>query len=245
MTFEHVAIVLCGLVVSLHAYGSSRVFIARRSGTASGRQPRLPDLGRQHFVSQLALFLMIIGLLIYGSPDPEILGIVPATSPVVAFAAGSAAYIALLVTLEVVSALFGVRERLHDVAFEALRFVWPRERAGKPLAVVAVCVLNPVTEEVIYRGVMIGMLGSVIDDFAVAAALGLFVSLVAHIYQGALAIAAQFCFHVCAIALFFSPFGLVACIGFHFAGDVVPVVTMRSAMRGWAGRRRAEFSRRS
>jgi hypothetical protein len=48
-----------------------------------------------------------------------------------------------------------------------------------------------------------------------------------HIYQGKLQIATHVTFYTIVVALLYSPFGLIGAIGFHFAGDIYPFMSLK------------------
>lgn len=234
------AVIFCLILATLQGASSLKLYRRNLSPDDRPRAPRMTGLGRQHLFGQAVIGIVAAALIVFCDITPTGLGVVTDTPPVLAFALGIGVYALLLGALELTSKLLGVRSALHDVAFEALRRVWPRERHGKPLAIIAVCVLNPIVEEIIYRGILVSVFGSLIGSVAIAAAISLVLSLLAHSYQGTPALLSQLLFHACAITLLLSPLGLVACIGFHFAGDIVPVATMRAQMGPWAQRRRAQ-----
>ena len=165
--------------------------------------------------------------------------------PVYAFIAGVAVYFVILGVIELSAKALGLRERLHDLSFETMRMIWPRNRLQKTVAFVGVCFLNPFTEEIVYSGILVHHFGEYIGDFATAAVIGIVLSLAAHMYQGSWSLPFQALFHGAAVALILSPLGLFACFGLHFAGDLIPVVTMRANMKSWSDRRRSRRIRRS
>jgi len=170
--------------------------------------------------------------------EPAIFGFSTSVNPFLAFLCGFGIYFVVLGLIEVGAHFSGVKEELHDQSYETMRRLWPRQIGEKIKAVIAVCLLNPFTEELIYRGVLVYFLGVFIGNFWLAAAIGLAFSLAVHLYQGAWSIPFHFLFHGTAILLVLSPLGLVACFGFHFAGDLVPVAALKKNMYAWRDRQR-------
>ena len=160
--------------------------------------------------------------------------------PLISFLLGIVAYGFLYLLLHFGLGIAGLRERMDDASFKAMRSIWPRERGGKVIAVLAICVLNPVSEELLYRGVLIWSFGHHMDNLPLAVGISFSLTMIGHAYQGGLAALSQLFFHGLAIALLFSPLGLMGSIGLHVAGDVVPVIELRSMMDRWQVRRRAE-----
>ena len=223
----------------LSAVIAIRFFATTRKQTF--KMPR-GSLGNGFQIISQQVFLLAIIILagVLTGIDLFDLGVSKTVNPVLAFLGGFLVYCVVLALMELSAHLLGVRERLHDLSYETMRLIWPRSRNQKLLAVVAVCLINPFTEEVIYRGVLVKLFGDMIGSFWTAAAIGFVLSIAAHLYQGSWSIPFQMLFHCVAILLLYSPLGLVACFGFHFAGDLVPVATMRTNMIAWRDRRRKE-----
>ncbi len=214
----------------------------RRNITERG--PRRPiTTGYQIFFQQVALLAAILLFGWIGGFTLSDIGASASVHPLPAFALGVLVYFAILGVIEFSAYLLGIRERLHDLSFETMRAIWPRERNEKFVALIAVCLLNPFTEEVVYRGVLVYYFGSFIDNLLLAAAIAFVLSLAAHLYQGTWSLPFQALFHGAAILLILSPLGLFACIGLHFAGDLIPVAMLRKSMIEWRDRRRKRRKR--
>lgn len=145
--------------------------------------------------------------------------------------------LALAISFGLVARLTGHLPMLEDVSFAALCSVWPRGRAQKRATFVALC-LNPITEEFIYRGVLVWLLGNQIGSHPTAVVLGLLVSWAVHLYQGPRALLAHTLTYAITIILLYSPLGLIGAIGFHYGGDLVPLLTIRRQMNRWISRHR-------
>ena len=97
----------------------------------------------------------------------------------------------------------------------------------------ASCALNPFTEELISRGIMVLLLGRLVESNAFAIILGFVLNLGVHLYQGSRALRLHALFYVAVILLLYSPFGLTGAFGFHFAGDLVPFLRFRGQFKEW------------
>jgi membrane protease YdiL (CAAX protease family) len=126
-------------------------------------------------------------------------------------------------------------------AFNGLRQVYPRSSLQKGAFTVAVVLLNPITEEWLYRGVAVVWLANQTHPLP-AVCFGLAVSLSVHAYQGLFLAPFQFAFHAIACALVFSPLGLLGAMGFHFLGDAYPMYRLRKQMPFWIAERRKQIS---
>ncbi|MEH2005415.1 CPBP family intramembrane glutamic endopeptidase [Nostoc sp.] len=116
----------------------------------------------------------------------------------------------------------------------------PRQKLQKILFMIAVCILNPITEELIFRGVLVHQLGIYINNYYLAIVLGLFVSVGNHIYQGRLHIITHIIFYIFTVTLLYSDVGLVGSIGFHLAGDIYPFMWLKYQVNNYKKRRREE-----
>ena len=173
-----------------------------------------------------------------GSWSWQALGVNSELNSAVAFLGGVVIYGVMLGGYELLLRVLPQADRLRDAAFEAMRSLWPRDAAGKWQAFLAVCVLNPFTEELVYRGVLVYGVGTLTGHLAIAAIAVLSLSIAAHLYQGFALTLFHLAFHGLAILVLLSPLGLVGCFGLHFAGDLIPVLAMKHSMQRWAARRR-------
>jgi membrane protease YdiL (CAAX protease family) len=102
---------------------------------------------------------------------------------------------------------------------------------------VSVCVLNPLNEELIYRGVLIFAFGNLIGDFTIVIPAAFLLNLVVHLYQGVGTLLFHALFFLTAVAILFSPLGLLGAVSFHFAGDLIPIATFPVQLRRWVALR--------
>jgi membrane protease YdiL (CAAX protease family) len=102
--------------------------------------------------------------------------------------------------------------------------------------------INPVAEEVMFRGLLVYQLVVVGSPVWLALLVGALVNAANHSYQGRLEAAFHLAFYAAAVGLLFSPVGLVGAIGFHFGGDLLPVIQYRAQLRAYRAARRARRS---
>jgi membrane protease YdiL (CAAX protease family) len=143
---------------------------------------------------------------------------------------GAAAYIPLLVFIVSAYRLARQRDALPLAALQVIRGSWPSRRIEKLFFLLAL-LLNPFTEEFVFRGIIVHQLGTDILPLPVAAGLGLALFLLAHLYQGGQAIPFHTAFFGTTIILLYSPLGLAGCIGFHIVGDFYPWAFFFLALR--------------
>lgn len=231
---------------------STRIFLRNRKAPAHSRRMSRPKqgAGERLLVSDLLALLALFVFFDLGRWHVADLGISTTVPYTLSFAAGFVAY-ALYVGLWWLlfymlswlrfdaRKIFGVDDVPKQATLAGLRVMWPRHRREKPLACVDLCVLNPVTEELIYRGVLVYGLGVLVGSHAAPVALGLALTLGGHAYQGPKELITHFVFYAVVVSLLFSPLGLVAAIGCHFGGDLIPVLRMKRQMKNWVRKRRA------
>ncbi len=151
--------------------------------------------------------------------------------PVFALPAGFAAYLALAAGYGAASCWLGVEPALHKASMRANARAWPRARSAKLTALVAIAVVNPVIEELLMRGLLVHQWSLLLGSAQIPIAAGLLFNTGLHAYQGWRVQAWHALFFAPAVALLFSPLGLAGGIGAHFAGDTVPLFTLRRRIR--------------
>ena len=125
-----------------------------------------------------------------------------------------------------------------DESTRTMAGIWPRPRRQKVAAWIAFCVFNPVIEELLFRGVLVYQAALATNTIWTPLLVGFAVSVGNHWYQGRRMMALHVPFYWVAVGLLFSPLGLGGAIGFHFAGDVVPVSMMARQLRDFRQRHR-------
>lgn len=158
----------------------------------------------------------------------------------IAFMYGTWSYVLLGVALVVIFKLRGNLSMQADNSMATMAYLWPRARRQKIAMVIAVCFFNPITEEIVYRGILVHQLGRALGGYELPLVLGLFVSLGNHAYQGWRAIFAHTLFYIVAVTLLFSEAGLLGAIVMHFMGDFAPVFGMRRSLRRYRERHRRQ-----
>ncbi|WP_141699807.1 CPBP family intramembrane glutamic endopeptidase [Nostoc sp. KVJ20] len=148
-------------------------------------------------------------------------------------------YIFVLVVNKILNILRVSQIVENDAYLVSVRLI-PRQKLQRTLFLIAVCILNPITEELIFRGVLVHQLGIYINNYYLAISLGLFVTVGNHIYQGRLHIITHIIFYVFTVTLLYSDVGLVGSIGFHLAGDVYPFMRLKYEANNYKKRRREE-----
>ena len=109
-------------------------------------------------------------------------------------------------------------QRFRDYA-RALAAYWPRRHHGRYL-VVAGQVVGSISEELIVRGVFVGVVWRLSGALWIAALVGVFVSLGLHVYQGRRHLSFHLMFFVLALALFLAV-GLLGAVVFHVLYNVM------------------------
>jgi membrane protease YdiL (CAAX protease family) len=161
------------------------------------------------------------------------------------FTVGFALYFAFLGINRIASGLTGTRSELGLRALQVMGNLWPSRRSAKALALVALC-LNPFTEEMIFRGIMVRQLHELSGSLVLAVAVGLVLCLLVHLYQGLQFLPFHAAFFAVAISILYSPLGMAGAVGLHLAGDLFPVLDLSLAMRrSWGSWRAALRFQRS
>ncbi|MFW9264702.1 CPBP family intramembrane glutamic endopeptidase [Nostoc sp. CALU 546] len=146
-------------------------------------------------------------------------------------------YIFVLVVNKILNLLRVSQIVENDAYLVSVRLI-PRQKLQRILFLIAVCILNPITEELIFRGVLVHQLGIYINNYYLAIILGLFVTVGNHIYQGRLHIITHIIFYIFTVTLLYSDVGLVGSIGFHLAGDIYPFMRLKYEANNYKKRRR-------
>lgn len=162
----------------------------------------------------------------------------------VSAAVGFVAYGAFLALLIVWARLRGYGQLL-DGTVRSMAALIPRGRGQKAMAWVALCIFNPVIEELLFRGVLVYQTALAVRSVWWPIAAGLIVNIGTHWYQGARSMRIHVPFYFIAVALLFSPLGLAGAIGFHVAGDVVPMLLFRQQLAEFRNRHRRAIERGS
>lgn len=158
--------------------------------------------------------------------------------PVASLIIGLICYCIFVLIVNKILNLLRVRQIVEDDAYLVSVRLIPRQKLQRILFLIAVCILNPITEELIFRGVLVHQLGIYINNYYLAISLGLFVTVGNHIYQGRLHIITHIIFYIFTVTLLYSDVGLVGSIGFHLAGDIYPFMRLKYEANNYKKRRR-------
>nr|WP_243458484.1 CPBP family intramembrane glutamic endopeptidase [Nostoc sp. UIC 10630] len=160
--------------------------------------------------------------------------------PVFSLIIGLIGYCIFVLILNTVLNILRISQIVQNDAYLVSVRLIPRQKLQKTLFWVAVCILNPITEELIFRGVLVHQLGIYTNNYYLAIFLGLFVSVGNHIYQGKLHVITHFVFYIFTVTLLYSDVGLLGSIGFHLAGDIYPFMWLKYQVNNHKKRRREE-----
>lgn len=158
--------------------------------------------------------------------------------PIVSFIVGIICYIIFVFGLSRILKIWKISEAVEDETYRVMVRLTPRQKLPKVLFLIGVCIFNPITEELMFRGILVHQLGIFINNHWLAITLGLFVNLGNHIYQGKLQIPTHITFYIFFVVLLYSPFGLIGAIGLHFAGDTYPSMSLKRDALNYRNRRR-------
>lgn len=158
--------------------------------------------------------------------------------PIADFFVGVFAYGVLILLLHLFFRMGGLHDSQADNSMINMAAIWPREPRQKVAMWIGVCLLNPITEELLFRGILIYQLSEAIGNTALPVLLGFLVTLANHAYQGPRSVFLHSLYYVFAIGLLFSPMGIMGAIGMHFAGDIAPVSLMKRNLKSYRERHR-------
>jgi len=151
---------------------------------------------------------------------------------------GVSLYMAFVLLLQIVLQRSGALEKTLDANMLTIASIYPRDRRQKFYFAIGVYVLNPVIEELMFRGVLVHQFSLAIGAHGLPIAIGLAANLGNHAYQGRTAITTHLPFYLIAVGLLYSPAGLTGAIGFHIAGDIFPFVLLKRDLRAYVARHR-------
>lgn len=235
-------VVLVG-VYALWAFANG--LARRRARRAATRTPegvrvklRRPfaKAGQAYLFWQLALVYLVILRCPRTSWTYESVGFASEWPPLLAAGVGVFVYFAFA---GILTFIFSDPSTLAPIADNNLRVMaglWPRARRQKFFAVVAICALNPLTEELIFRGILVHQFALATGSLAMPLTVSLAATLGNHAYQGFLAWTTHVPFYLCVVGLLYSPAGLWGAVGFHLAGDILPVRGLKNSMRQYRKR---------
>lgn len=243
-------IILCFVIVlynvgfSVYSYLKSKnsddfkfLAVSKISNHALKLFPRTTKkLGSSMLVQQVIIGYFLLYIFDKAKLDLISVGIKYNYNFIFSFVLGVAIYVSLVLIGIFFLKYSQYENLLRDTNYMVMRRIIPRQRTEKIFSFISTCVVNPFIEEFLYRGVLVFYLGNYFSNMYLAILIGLLLSLGSHLYQGI----ANFIFHTLffavAVLLLYSPFGLIACFGLHFAGDIYPIMKTRKMMMEWRKR---------
>lgn len=224
-----------------HGYSNRRKSHVVTDG-ASKERPKLrrieSNMGTRMLITQgtLAGWLYIFSK--HEGWNTSSVGLQSEWPPWLSLAVGFSVYGYFLLLVVIVVKRLGIYERVLDNNMQVLASLWPRNLKERRFFVVGVCLLNPIVEELLFRGILVYQFSLAIESHTLPIAIGLVASLGNHAYQGRLAITTHLPFYAIVVGLLYSPLGLWGAIGFHYAGDIVPFVNLKQSLTAYRNRYR-------
>lgn len=215
--------------------------IAQRRLIKKQRKSERPKSGFGFYIlwNQISLISFFSITYIIGWDAPAV-GLKLEIFPVLSLIIGLIFYCVFVFVLSKILNLLRVSQIVENDAYLVTVRLMPRQKLQKILFIIAVCILNPITEELIFRGVLVHQLSLYTNNYYLAMFLGLFVSVGNHIYQGRLHIITHIVFYIFTVTLLYSDVGLIGSIGFHLAGDIYPFMWLKYQVSNYKQRRREE-----
>ncbi|WP_392482728.1 CPBP family intramembrane glutamic endopeptidase [Nostoc sp. C110] len=215
--------------------------IAQRRLIKKQRKAERPKSGFGFYIlwNQISLISFFSVTYIIGWDAPSV-GLKFEIFPVISLTIGLISYFIFVLVLSKLLKLLRVSQIVENDAYLVAVRLMPRQKVQKILFMIAVCILNPITEELIFRGVLVHQLSLYTNNYYLAFFLGLFVSVGNHIYQGMLHIITHIVFCIFTVTLLYSDVGLIGSIGFHLAGDIYPFMWLKYQVSNYKQRRREE-----
>jgi len=198
---------------------------------------------RSFGVRQLLLTLILWLTYLHGDWTPGSVGIDASTFWLEAILAGEVGYLALLLVHSLLLSASGRFGAMRLTAARGNLRVWPRGRRQKWLAALFIMVLNPFTEELVMRGILIHQWGLILGSAVVPIAIGFLLNGALHWYQGWRMQLWHTLFFAMVVTLLYSPWGLIAAFAAHVLGDVLPIVHIRRNLRAVRKARRTAAAR--
>jgi membrane protease YdiL (CAAX protease family) len=199
----------------------------RRRRTASGT-----------LISYAVLSMLLVTLHRAGAWNAASIGFTRHESLSLTAVAGVFLYYPLLYAYGIIAHLFkqGAAQQRADlhVTFRSL----PRTRFERCVVISALCLINPVVEEIIFRGLLVHQFALLTGNVPRALVIGAIVNALNHAYQGWRAAPFQLLFYSAAVGLMYSSFGLAAAIALHYAADAAALLGLSERLQAYRKLRR-------
>lgn len=144
-----------------------------------------PSLGFSMLITQVSLVCFLLLTYIDGWNFASV-GLKFEIFPLASLIVGIICYALFVFRLNRTLKALKVIEAVEDESYRVMARLTPRQKLPKILFLIGVCLLNPITEELMFRGILVHQLGIFINNHWLAIALGLLVNVGNHIYQGKL-----------------------------------------------------------
>jgi membrane protease YdiL (CAAX protease family) len=187
---------------------------------------------------QFGLLVFLWGFHGSGAWTLSSVGVSSVVSPAVAFATGLGEYYLFSLLVRAVSWGLGMELALSRAALRANSMLLHDDKAQRTVSVGILVLANPVTEELVFRGLLVHQFHVLGAPLWLAIAIGAVVSLINHAYQGRALALFHLAFYGCVVALLYSPVGLVGAIGMHFGADLWPLTGFGRNLRTYRAMRR-------
>jgi membrane protease YdiL (CAAX protease family) len=219
------------------------------SGATQATKSLTPAKRRRRTVAGTVVGYLITGLLLWalflgGAWTQRSVGIFRRESLVVCVIAGVIVYYALVGLYGVALQLLGRRDSERRANLRIHFGLLPRAARARCVVIAIICLANPIIEELIFRGLLVHQYAALYGNFPRALLIGAVVNAANHAYQGLRAVPFHLAVYAATVALLYSPYGLVAAIGFHYVGDAMPFLRLREQLKEYrATRRKARRAR--
>ena len=217
------------------------VLVMRKRGLhiVDGLVPRKGDVMVPAMLkSQGVAWGFIVLAFVVDEPSLAAFGYVPGANMGLSVGVGVVSYAIFLWVYERAIRALGKYEQAAIAAYLTHRIIWPRTRKGRR-KLLWVLLLNPFSEELLFRGFLVFYLANLTGFLEAFLLLGLGACLVVHCYQDLRLLPFHAGVYGVTVCLLFSPFGLVACFGFHLAGDLYPMTQLKKQLEMWKKSQRA------
>jgi membrane protease YdiL (CAAX protease family) len=236
------------LIAAVNAFGAVRIFLAQRAARKAERAFSLKRALKLTVVSIVFWQgIWAASLLAYyrtGGWTWSTVGVSDTVPPGVAFLSGVIVYVAFLYVVRLVVMRAGGSLAYLRASLRANAVFLQRDPVKRGIVFAMLMVVNPITEELIFRGLLVHQFALISVPVWVALLIGCLVNSLNHAYQGRLLGWFHLGFYVTAVATLYSPLGLIGCFGLHFAGDTLPFLFQRSSLAKYVAlRRQARQSR--
>lgn len=228
------AIVIALLATLLFVAGIKQRKAANKQAEAETRPKlrRSPDhIGSRLLGFQFFCCMILILLFNHGGWSLETVGFKNEVPLALSLGCGFFVYLLFMSLLDICIQASGKYDEILVNNLITNVSLWPRQHSDRKKFMFAAWLLNPVTEELMFRGILVYQFALAIESHTLPIALGLAVTMGNHAYQGWGAMTTHVPFYFIVLGLIYSPLGLAGAIGFHVAGDILPFVWMKTNLR--------------